>query len=127
MGPVTDSTTWTQVGRGVPTRFDSPVSGSLCAINGAFDVIAAISRIETGELSSPIALVRDAGGTTIGPLLGDLVAVVSTSGGLGSHIALLCNEFGCPCVVSADLEGVIPEGSFVRVEPDGAIWAAGSR
>jgi phosphohistidine swiveling domain-containing protein len=117
--------TSTKAGQGVPTSFSSPVEGSLCQISGASDVIALLGKVEIGEVVNPIALVRDAGGTTIGPLLADLTAVVSTAGGLGSHIALLCNEFGCPCVVAAEFEVIPSDRTAIRVDPDGGIWIVG--
>jgi phosphohistidine swiveling domain-containing protein len=115
---------WVIAGSGAATSFASPVEGSLKEVNGPEDVLLLSELVQEPDWESPVILVHEAGGTTLGPLLGSIRAVVSTKGTIGAHIALLAKEFGCPCVVGAVLDPAPQDGARVSVRPDGSIWTA---
>ena len=117
---------WVIAGSGTATSFAGPVEGSLREVNGPADVLLLCEQVHEPGWESPVILVHEAGGTTLGPLLGSIRAVVSTKGTIGAHIALLAKEFGCPCVVGAKLDPAPHEGARVSVRPDGSIWTARS-
>ncbi|MBD3158556.1 MAG: hypothetical protein GF309_07175 [Candidatus Lokiarchaeota archaeon] len=67
-----------------------------------------------------IALVDDAGTTTLSPVLSKLAGVVCTSGGLGSHLAIVTREFDIPALMGLELENPeLLDKSRVAIEPDG--------
>jgi phosphohistidine swiveling domain-containing protein len=115
------STPWIDAGSGVPTGFASPAEGRLCEITGPADAVALLAEMDDGPTTGVIVLVHEAGGTTVGPLLGGVAGIVSTTGTLGAHIALLAKEYDCPCIVGAILE--LPDDEIVeaRLETDGTI------
>jgi phosphohistidine swiveling domain-containing protein len=115
---------WVLAGTGAATSFADPVEGVLREVNGPVDVLLLSDQMQHAGWVRPVVLVHEAGGTTLGPLLGSICAVVSTKGTIGAHIALLAKEFGCPCIVGAVLEDTPAEGTRVSVRPDGSIWAA---
>lgn len=111
------------VGTGVPTGFSAAAEGTLCEVNRPSDAVALLTRLDDGTARDLIVLVHEAGGTTIGPLLGDIAGIVSTTGTLGAHIALLAKEYDCPCIVGAELSVPLDELGRVRMEADGKIRA----
>lgn len=51
------------------------------------------------------------------PLFGIAGAIVTDSGGLGSHAAIAAREYGIPAVVGTSIAtAVIPDGAFVTVD-----------
>lgn len=115
---------WKKVGSGTATSFPEPASGVLREVDGPGDVLLLSEQMTAPDWQPPVILVHEAGGTTLGPLLGAIAAVISTKGTIGAHIALLAKEFGCPCVVGAALDPVPNDGTRVSVRPDGSIWIA---
>lgn len=114
---------WERIGEGVATGFPQEVEGRLFEIAGPENVLELVERADAGEWEPGVLLAHEAGGTTLGPLLGDVVGVISTTGTLGAHIALLSKEYGCPCIVGTRLSAV-PRGiERVRLDPDGTVWA----
>lgn len=113
---------WTRAGIGTATTFPEPVEGVLREVCGPGDVLLLTERIHEPGWERPVILVHEAGGTTLGPLLGSISAVVSTKGTIGAHIALLAKEFGCPCIVGAKLDPAPDDGARVVVHPDGSVW-----
>jgi phosphohistidine swiveling domain-containing protein len=114
---------WSRAGEGTATTFADPVEGVLREVRGPGDVLLLSERIGEPGWERPVILVHEAGGTTLGPLLGSISAVVSTKGTIGAHIALLAKEFGCPCIVGAVLNPTPDDGVRVLVHPDGSLWA----
>lgn len=110
-----------RIAAGLPVSIGRPIEGLLIEVVGAEATLELLDRIDAGEVESPIVLVHEAGGTTIGPLLGSIAGVVSTEGGVGSHIAILSKEFGCACVVAAQFDGRISLPAKVCLEPDGTV------
>ena len=117
------ATEWIIAGTGIGTNFPGPVEGRLQEVRGAEEVLALMDRMEEETWEPPIILVNEAGGTTLGPLMGEIRGVISTKGTLGAHIALLAKEYGCPCVVGVRFIRP-PDGiETVRIAADGSVWA----
>lgn len=119
-----DQDQWTVAGNGTAIPFPEAIEGRLREITGPVDVLQLSEEMRVPGFEDPVILVHEAGGTTLGPLLGSIRAVVSTKGTVGAHIALLAKEYGCPCVVGAALDRVPADGDLVSVRPDGSIWIA---
>lgn len=115
---------WKQVGSGIATRFGDAVDAELMEVNGPADVLEVLALVDTPDWVPPVILIHEAGGTTLGPLLGEIVGVVSTVGTIGAHVALLAKEYGCPCIVGAKIDEPIGERQRVRLCADGSIWVA---
>jgi phosphohistidine swiveling domain-containing protein len=114
---------WELAARGMATSFKQKAEGALWEITGARDALELMDEIGAGRVAAPVVLVHEAGGTTIGPLLEEISGVVSTTGTLGAHVALLAKEYGCPCIVGAEWEMTPADAVRVRLDPDGSIWA----
>jgi phosphohistidine swiveling domain-containing protein len=113
---------WKRIGGGIATQFGDPVEAELREVKGPADVLGVLDLVDTAEWVPPVILIHEAGGTTLGPLLGKIVGVVSTKGTIGAHIALLAKEYGCPCIVGAQLDDAIEDRRRVRLVADGSIW-----
>lgn len=120
---MTTEQAWEHAARGMATSFSGSAEGPLREINTAVDALALMQEISAKKVTSPIVLVHEAGGTTIGPLLEEISGIVSSTGTLGAHVALLAKEYGCPCVVGAEWELSPDDVELVRIDPDGSIWA----
>lgn len=114
---------WIVAARGVATNFAQKPEGELYEITDAPDALSLMDLIGSGNVKAPIVLVHEAGGTTIGPLLEDIGGVVSTTGTLGAHVALLAKEYGCPCIVGAEWDVPAGEVALARLDSDGTVWA----
>ena len=87
-----------KVGEGLSCSSKLEVSGSLVYVTTIEDVIDLFDKAK-----GKICLVDDAGITTIGPILSDLAGTICTTGGAGSHLAIISREFGLPCVMGIKL------------------------
>jgi hypothetical protein len=81
-----------------------------------------ISKVETvlemltdGVPDDTIAIIDDSGGTLTAPILGDFAGVVCMGGTTRSHLGILTREYGVPCLMAAQLDG-LREGDQVTVE-----------
>jgi phosphohistidine swiveling domain-containing protein len=115
---------WELVGTGTATDFDAAVEAELREVRGPADVLSVMEVLDSSDWVPPVILVHEAGGTTLGPLLGKIAGVVSTEGTLGAHIALLAKEYGCPCIVGARLTAAAEGLRRVRLTTDGSVWSA---
>ena len=88
-----------RVGRGLIT-LKVPAKGELRVIQSVQDVI----RLWKEGAEGKIAMVEDAGITTLGPILPRLAGVVCKSGGLGSHLAIVTREFSIPALMATKIE-----------------------
>jgi len=111
------------IGRGQSTGYKEPVVGNLYEVDSPVAAMELARKIATGDAKDVIVLVREAGGTTIGPVLDDAVGVVSTTGTKGAHIALLAREYGIPCIIGLELEGAFVQAQPVRLDPEGRIYS----
>jgi signal transduction protein with GAF and PtsI domain len=81
-----------------------------------------VSNVETvmemltgGVPDGTIAIIDDSGGTLTAPILGDFTGVVCMGGTIRSHLGILTREYGVPCLMNAQLDG-LSEGDQVVVE-----------
>ena len=84
-----------RIGEGLSCSSKSEVSGELVYIKTVEDVMNLFDKA-TGK----ICIVEDAGTTTLGPILPELVGTVCTTGGAGSHLAIVSREFNIPCIMA---------------------------
>jgi len=81
-----------------------------------------ISTVETvmdmlinGVPANTIAVIDDSGGTLTAPILEYFAGVVCMGGTVRSHLGILTREYGVPCVMDAQLDG-LRDGDLVVVE-----------
>jgi len=87
-----------KIGEGLSCSTKSDVTGELAIITTLEDVIELFDKA-----AGKICLIDDAGITTIGPILTELVATICTTGCAGSHLAIISREFGLPCIMGIKL------------------------
>jgi len=87
-----------KIGEGLSCSSKLEITGELVYITTIEDVIDLFDKA-----TSKICLVDDAGITTLGPILSDLAATICTTGGPGSHLAIISREFGLPCIMGAKM------------------------
>ena len=78
---------------------DVAAKGELRTINTINDVISLWKEGAEGK----IAIVEDAGTTTLGPILPKLAGVVCKTGGIGSHLAIVSREFSIPALMGTTI------------------------
>ncbi len=81
-----------------------------------------VSKVETvmqmlteGVPENTIAIIDDSGGTLTAPILGDFAGVVCMGGTTRSHLGILTREYGVPCLMAAQIDG-LHEGDEVTIE-----------
>lgn len=85
-----------RIGEGLSCSSKSEASGELVYIKTVDDVMNLFDKA-----AGKICIVEDAGTTTLGPILSELGGTVCTSGGAGSHLAIVSREFSIPCIMGA--------------------------
>lgn len=90
-----------RVGEGLIT-LRRTAEGELRIVRSPKDVIELWKEGAAGK----IVLVEDAGVTTLGPILPKLAGVVCTSGGIGSHLAIVSREFSIPALMGTRINGL---------------------
>lgn len=90
-----------RVGEGLIT-LTCTAEGELRVVRSPKDVVELWKEGAQGK----IVLVEDAGVTTLGPILPRLAGVVCTSGGAGSHLAIVSREFSIPALMGTRIEGL---------------------
>lgn len=88
-----------KLGKGLSCASDKEVIGELVFIKTVQDVIALFDNAK-----GRICAVEDAGTTTLGPILQDLSGVICTTGGSGSHLAIVSREYDLPCIMALDMK-----------------------
>jgi phosphoenolpyruvate-protein kinase (PTS system EI component) len=83
-----------RIGEGLSCSSKSDASGELAYVNSVEDVMNLFDKA-----AGKICIVEDAGTTTLGPILSELVGTVCTTGGAGSHLAIVSREFNIPCIM----------------------------
>ena len=106
-----------KVAEGLSCSVKTEINGEITYVKSIQDVIELFNKAE-----GKICIVDDAGITTLGPILSELCATVCTTGGAGSHLAILSREFGLPCIMSAkftisDISGL--QGKKARITHNG--------
>jgi hypothetical protein len=79
------------------------------------DVETVMELLTNGVPDGTIAIIDDSGGTLTAPVLGDFTAVVCLGGTVRSHLGILTREYGVPCLMNAQLDG-LAEGDRILVE-----------
>ena len=87
------------IGNGLIT-LNLSAQGELRVITSIQDVISLWKEGAEGK----IAVVEDAGTTTLGPILSKLAGVVCRTGGIGSHLAIVSREFSIPALMGTKIE-----------------------
>ncbi len=91
--------------------------GELRTINTINDVISLWKEGAEGK----IAIVEDAGTTTLGPILPKLAGVVCKTGGIGSHLAIVSREFSIPALMGTKIHTNEPlEKRQAIIQPNGS-------
>jgi phosphoenolpyruvate-protein kinase (PTS system EI component) len=106
-----------KIGQGLSCSSKTEVSGEAVYIKTIEDVIALFDNA-----SGKICIVDDAGITTLSPILSELAGTVCTTGGPGSHLAIVSREFGIPCIMAIKLRIKDPSslnGKKVSLKHDG--------
>lgn len=78
--------------------------GELRVITSIQDVINLWKEGANGK----IAVVEEAGTTTLGPILSKLAGVVCKTGGIGSHLAIVSREFSIPALMGTKIKTDVP-------------------
>jgi phosphohistidine swiveling domain-containing protein len=74
-----------------------------------------MEMLTEGVPNGAIAIIDDSGGTLTAPILGDFAGVVCMGGTIRSHLGILTREYGVPCLMAAQLDG-LRDGDEVTVE-----------
>jgi len=80
---------------------------------GTVDVV--MELLVGGVPEGTIAIIDDSGGTLTAPVLEGFTAVVCMGGTIRSHLGILTREYGIPCLMAAELDG-LADGDTVSVE-----------
>jgi phosphoenolpyruvate-protein kinase (PTS system EI component) len=92
--------------------------GELRVITSIQDVISLWKEGASGK----IAIVEDAGTTTLGPILSKLAGVVCKTGGIGSHLAIVSREFSIPALMGTKIKTDEPLNKRqAMIKPDGGM------
>lgn len=98
------------------------VEGVLRTANEIAEVAA---LLRDGGLAETIIVTDTPSATAVVPLLAQVRGVICRSGGLTSHLAIVCREFELPCLVAAELPPADEiEGVHARILEDGGIERA---
>jgi hypothetical protein len=74
-----------------------------------------IDMIDNGVPDETIAIIDDSGGTLTAPILQFFKGVVCMGGTVRSHLGILTREYGIPCLMAAELDG-LKDGDQLLVE-----------
>lgn len=80
---------------------------------GTVDVV--MDMLLNGVPEGTIAIIDDSGGTLTAPILEGFAGVVCMGGTIRSHLGILTREYGIPCLMAAELDGLV-EGDRIHVE-----------
>jgi hypothetical protein len=80
---------------------------------GTVDVV--MDMLINGVPEGTIAIIDDSGGTLTAPILEGFAGVVCMGGTIRSHLGILTREYGIPCLMASELDGLV-EGDRIFVE-----------
>lgn len=80
---------------------------------GTVDVV--MEMLLEGVPEGTIAIIDDSGGTLTAPILEGFAGVVCMGGTVRSHLGILTREYGIPCLMAAELDG-LADGDTIHVE-----------
>ncbi|MBK5220790.1 MAG: hypothetical protein JJE35_13590 [Thermoleophilia bacterium] len=110
-----------------PDQLDGPLvvghGDNVFATDGDIEGVAReISTLERvmemlteGVPKDTIAIIDDCGGTMTAPIIADFKGILCLAGTVRTHLAILSREYGIPCLMATELEG-LREGDAVRIE-----------
>jgi hypothetical protein len=88
-------------------------------IEGVAREISTLERVmemlTEGVPEDTIAIIDDCGGTMTAPIIADFKGILCLAGTVRTHLAILSREYGIPCLMATELEG-LREGDKVRLE-----------
>jgi phosphoenolpyruvate-protein kinase (PTS system EI component) len=74
-----------------------------------------MEMLTEGVPEQTIAVIDDSGGTLTAPILGDFTGVLCMGGTTRSHLGILTREYGVPCLMAVELDG-LQDGDAIVVE-----------
>jgi hypothetical protein len=74
-----------------------------------------MEMLTEGVPEDTIAVIDDSGGTLTAPILGDFTGVLCMGGTIRSHLGILTREYGVPCLMAVELDG-LANGDEIVVE-----------
>ena len=80
---------------------------------GTVEVV--MDMLMNGVPEGTIAVIDDSGGTLTAPILEGFAGVVCMGGTIRSHLGILTREYGIPCLMAAELDG-LNDGDRISVE-----------
>ena len=80
---------------------------------GSVDTV--MEMLADGVPPETVAVIDDSGGTLTAPILEGFTAVLCMGGTVRSHLGILTREYGVPCLMAVELEG-LKDGDRVQVE-----------
>lgn len=80
---------------------------------GTVEVV--MDMLMNGVPEGTIAVIDDSGGTLTAPILENFAGVICMGGTIRSHLGILTREYGIPCLMAAELDG-LAEGDQILVE-----------
>jgi hypothetical protein len=88
-------------------------------VSGTARFVSTVERVmemlTDGVPENTIAVIDDSGGTLTAPILGEFAGVLCMGGTIRSHLGILTREYGVPCLMAVELDG-LAEGDQVVVE-----------
>lgn len=94
-------------------------------LHTANEIAEVLTLLQGADLDETIIVTDSPSATAVVPLLARVRGVICRSGGLTSHLAIVCREFELPCVIAAELPPRDElEGRRARILADGRIEGA---
>jgi hypothetical protein len=88
-------------------------------VSGTARFVSTVERVmemlTEGVPENTIAVIDDSGGTLTAPILGEFTGVLCMGGTTRSHLGILTREYGIPCLMAVELDG-LAEGDEIVVE-----------
>ncbi|MEA2145074.1 MAG: hypothetical protein QOG59_661, partial [Solirubrobacteraceae bacterium] len=88
-------------------------------VSGTARFVSTVERVmemlTEGVPENTIAVIDDSGGTLTAPILGEFAGVLCMGGTTRSHLGILTREYGIPCLMAVELDG-LAEGDAIVVE-----------
>ncbi len=80
---------------------------------GSVEVV--MDMLVNGVPEGTIAVIDDSGGTLTAPILENFTGVICMGGTIRSHLGILTREYGIPCLMAAELDG-LADGDEIHVQ-----------
>jgi len=93
--------------------FTAPDLEGTARFVGTVDVV--MDMLINGVPEGTIAIIDDSGGTLTAPILEGFAGVVCMGGTIRSHLGILTREYGIPCLMASELDGLV-DGDRIFVE-----------